>query len=649
MADRLALIIANSDFKDPKWPRLKAPTRDAEALADVLGNPEIGNFDTTLLAINEGVVKIRQKIEWLYDHRKRSDLLLFYYSGHGYRDPYGDLYLLAQDTQTESLSATALSASFVRERLNKSGSRRMVVVLDCCHSGAFAKTGLGDSVGTKDAFAGNGYGRVILTASDAMELSWEGDECLGEDRLSLFTNFLVEGLRTGAADLDGNGKITLDELYEYVHEQVMTSRCAKQTPHKWDQEVKGQIIIASSSVSIAECHPSISPDQGLAPTLQEMWVSLLGQTIRSATGLVPTWCWLACSLVLMIFVVSLFIQRLGARSEFGSTISPTGTLSAAIAQEPAETLTVEPSPSTLPPRPTATSTPMPSATHTSKPSPTHIPDVPLRNASLGDTWTRPADGAVMVYVPSGTFRMGSDDDDVDNALQLCKEYHYNCERSWVEDEQPMHSVTLDEFWLDRTEVTNAQYALCVADGDCEESSYMDDTDFNGDNYPVVGVSWHDANSYCEWAGSRLPTEAEWEYAARGLREHTYPWGDGDPSCGLAQYSDCSGSTVPVGSFPNGASWCGVLDMAGNVWEWVDDWYGKYHSGSQTNPTGPEMGKYRVLRGGSWYDGAGSARAANRYWYVPRAVSSDYGFRCARERTHLRLSDWINRIYRIVFN
>jgi len=175
MADRLALIIANSDFNDPKLCRLKTPGRDAEALAEVLGDSDIGDFDVTLL-VDAEEREIRRKIARLYHRRKRSDLLLLYYSGHGIRDAHGDLYLATRDTEMDIAGATALSASFVREQLDKSASQRKVVVLDCCHSGAFAKAGLGDSVGTEDAFAGSGYGRVILTASDALELSWEGDE-----------------------------------------------------------------------------------------------------------------------------------------------------------------------------------------------------------------------------------------------------------------------------------------------------------------------------------------------------------------------------------------------------------------------------------------------------------------------------------------
>jgi hypothetical protein len=246
MTSRLALIIANSDFDDPKLCRLHKPIQDAEALAEVLDDPDIGDFNVTLL-INEPEPVMRRKIAQLYSRQKRSDLLLLYYSGHGIRDMHGDLYLAAKDTDIDLASATALSASFVREHINKSNSQRKVVVLDCCHSGAFVggKSGLGDSVGTEDAFAGSGYGYVILTASDAVELSWEGDGWLGESKPSVFTNFLVEGLRAGEADLDGDGKIVLDELYDYVYEQILTSGY-KQTPQKWAHGVEGQIVVAQN-------------------------------------------------------------------------------------------------------------------------------------------------------------------------------------------------------------------------------------------------------------------------------------------------------------------------------------------------------------------------------------------------------------------
>jgi formylglycine-generating enzyme required for sulfatase activity len=276
------------------------------------------------------------------------------------------------------------------------------------------------------------------------------------------------------------------------------------------------------------------------------------------------------------------------------------------------------------PTPAAASTPTAtSAPPTDTPGPRTDTPVPASSilpsdASLHDTWTRPADSMEMVYVPGGTFQMGSTDGLAGN-------------------EQPVHAVTLDGFWIDQTEVTNSQYARCFADGICfspsksgssTRDSYYGDSQF--DDYPVLYVSWYDAATYCGWAGGRLPSEAEWEYAARGPDGHIYPWGNDYPDGGLLNYGEFVGDTAQVGSYPDGASWVGAMDMAGNVWEWVNDWYGEYSSEVQTNPKGPETGEERVLRGGSWYGIREWLRAASR-GSVPPVVRTDYyGFRCVVE-------------------
>jgi formylglycine-generating enzyme required for sulfatase activity len=266
---------------------------------------------------------------------------------------------------------------------------------------------------------------------------------------------------------------------------------------------------------------------------------------------------------------------------------------------------------------------------------------PPSGADLGDTWTRPADGMVMVYAPGGEFGMGSDDDDVNYALQLCQQYSEDCTWEQFQDEQPRHTVTLDGFWIDETEVTNAQYQRCVGAGVCEKSRCWEDEELNAPGWPVVCVTWNDAQAYCEWAGGRLPTEAEWEYAARGPEENIYPWGNEfydyklnycDQNCWADERKDASvddgyAFTSPVGNYPEGVSWCGTLDMAGNAWEWVYDWYGPYPAETQVNPTGPETGEQKVLRSGSWDYGPDIVRAANRTQNTPDVHFSDDGFRC----------------------
>ena len=236
--------------------------------------------------------------------------------------------------------------------------------------------------------------------------------------------------------------------------------------------------------------------------------------------------------------------------------------------------------------------------------------------SLGDTWTRPNDEMVMVYVPKGEFEMGSDDERFSG-------------------EQPVHTVGLDAFWIDQTEVTNEQYRRCVQARVCDppvlSTSRTRDTYYGDrayDNYPVILVSWYDAEAYCEWAGARLPTDAEWEYAARGPEGRMYPWGNSEPDCDKANYYLCVGDTSAVGSYPDSASWCGAYDLAWNVMEWVADWHGAYDSGRQMNPTGPASGVLRVVRGRSWYY-ASEQRVPDRNGFNPGVTGDISGFRCAR--------------------
>jgi formylglycine-generating enzyme required for sulfatase activity len=233
----------------------------------------------------------------------------------------------------------------------------------------------------------------------------------------------------------------------------------------------------------------------------------------------------------------------------------------------------------------------------------------------GDRRISAIDGMEQVFVESGLFTMGSSVDDPQaNA-----------------DELPQHEVTLDSFWIDRTEVTNAQYAACIAAGAC--SAPVHSTHFGRpelENHPVFGVSWFEAVAYCAWAGRRLPTEAEWEKAARGADERLYPWGNEAPSSDRLNFDLQHEGTFPVGSFPAGASPYGALDMAGNVWEWTADTYDSayYASSPSDNPPGPpESVNWRVIRGGAWNTAPRAVRAANRFWSFPKRDYFD-GFRCA---------------------
>ncbi len=240
-------------------------------------------------------------------------------------------------------------------------------------------------------------------------------------------------------------------------------------------------------------------------------------------------------------------------------------------------------------------------------TPVPLPGMPQPGATLTRPMTK--DEMVMHYVPAGPFYMGS------------------LEGVGESIERPQHVVTLDAFWIDETEVTRMHYGTCVAAGVCDALPTDDDA-LSGK--PVM-VTWSAAQAYCRWVGGRLPTEAEWEKAARGTDARIYPWGNERPDCSRANHASlegpCSDGPVDAGAHPAGASPYGVLDMAGNVAEWVSDWYDpSYYAVSPgQNPQGPDSGQYRVARGGSWEDFFAYIQAAQRVAYPPEEVA--LGFRC----------------------
>ena len=278
---------------------------------------------------------------------------------------------------------------------------------------------------------------------------------------------------------------------------------------------------------------------------------------------------------------------------------------------------------TFTPSPTSTDTPTITPTPTLTPTPLPLPPA---TAKAKDTWVSPADGMEIVYIPEDHYVIGSLDSDP---------------VAWIV-EKPQHRVDLSGYWMDKTLVTNGMYAKCVQAGSCPakikvnsffRDSYYGNSEF--DDYPVVFVTWDEAQTYCTWAGRRLPTEAEWEVAARGRDERMYPWGNTPPNCSLVNFGAgvakfCTGDTTAVGKYPQGASPYGLLDMAGNVWEWVADWLGpNYLAEPHQDPTGFSNGTLRVTRGGAYYSDAKYVRATFRAGHDPNDPTDYIGFRCAR--------------------
>jgi hypothetical protein len=242
MASRHALLIATETYADPALRSLTAPGGDARELAAVLSDPAIAGFEVTTL-VDEPHHVVGEAIGEFYRGRRRDELTLLYFTGHGVKDDDGSLYLAMANTRRDSLMFTALAAELVDRAMAGCASRQKVLVLDCCYSGAFPAGKLakaGTDVHTLERFQGRG--RAVLTASDATQYSFEGNEVVGSAARSVFTRHLVAGLRDGSADLDGDGDVTVDELYSYVHERVVAEMPRQRPKHQSD--VEGRIVLA---------------------------------------------------------------------------------------------------------------------------------------------------------------------------------------------------------------------------------------------------------------------------------------------------------------------------------------------------------------------------------------------------------------------
>ena len=342
-----------------------------------------------------------------------------------------------------------------------------------------------------------------------------------------------------------------------------------------------------------------------------------------------------CLIMTVLFAVVLVgcntqKQPPASTSDRIDALSPTASLTPAPNRSPEATLT-------KPPR--LTDTPK-LASPTIQPSATVVPTVvETERPTIGSTRISEVDQMEQVYVPAGEFTMGSDDFYARRTTEGARAY----------PELPVNSVFLDGYWIDKYEVTNGQYKLCLEAGACQQlhlsssetrSNYFGNPEFS--NYPVIWVTWYMARAYCEWAGRRLPTEAEWEKAARGTDGRSYPWGNNPLSgeranfCDIncprtianSNYDDGYADTSPVGSYPDGASPYGVMDMSGNVWEWISTLIQPYPYDPNDGREDLDVWGERVWRGGPWSNGIWWMRSTVRYRSSPQYWGVNLGFRCA---------------------
>jgi formylglycine-generating enzyme required for sulfatase activity len=612
-----ALLIGIDQYQDPRIPRLRYAGNDVRAMESVLR--QLGFQTITLL--NEQATK--RNIEAAFDKLNdldRQDRLVVFFSGHGESVPLPkgseEGFLIPHDADRSRLVQTGIPMRDIDRLGERLPPKHILFILDACHAG-FAFVGFRDIEPEQkgDAYYAAATQKPVVQVLTAGET---GQKAMEREGQGVFTRWLVQGLQ-GAADRDGDGIITANELAAWLEPQVTRDARGQQKPVFGRLFGEGQFLFdlpgRGRIASIRPPGPIIREEPRaefgtLALTSKvpgvEVWIGpdRIGETREGR----------------MLVVENLPVGSHRVRAAKSGFKPWERTVPVAANQRTETVIDLDP----LGPRPTI----------------------------------KGEDGAEMVLIPGGEFWMGSTREEVNRVIAECKGAGVPealC-KEWIEAELPRHRVDVDPFYLDKHEVTNAQFERFVRAAGHRTTAEREGWGFayrqqdgkwqwlktDGANWrspsgpgstapadhPVVQVSWEDAVAYCKWAGKRLPTEAEWEKAARGTDGRRYPWGETwDPS--RANGNMTVKTTTPVGSYPTGVSLFGVHDMAGNVSEWVQDWFGPYGSSADRNPTGPSAGQVRVSRGGSWFSGPWVLRSAGRGRSGPSVRGSDLGFRCAQ--------------------
>jgi formylglycine-generating enzyme required for sulfatase activity len=626
---RYALIIASWDYTaDAGLRKLIAPPQDAAALARVLQDAAIGGFEVRTL-LNEPSPKVAEEIEAFFTERQRDDLALLYFSGHGVKDTDGQLYFAMPNTRHDRLRSTAIKAQVVNEMMRGSWARQQVLLLDCCYSGAFARgmTFKADqSLGTQEYFDGRGY--AILTASDALQYAFEGDHVAGQARPSVFTRILTHGLDTGEADLDGDGQITIDELYDYVLDRIR-QETSDQRPRKWALDVEGKIVIARNprppAVEPIPLPPALSQTlEHPLPSVREAVVGDLGQLLRGSN---PGLALSALEALKQLAeddsrrVANAAAALLAAHSQTRHLAEEAQAKNLTLDQIERERLSRDAARAAAD-RMARAKAEAESSREQDDASADQLEAEAMEAEKILAELKKEAEKLAQAKARAAAAQKRKKK--AERQLKRLAGEPVDAIENWVTAPageflygDNKEKRTLPAFQIARYPVTNEQYAEFVEATGQAAPSHWPGGQMPPElaDHPVVNVSWNEAQAFCRWANARLPTEEEWEKAARGTDGRSYPWGDEAPDVTRCNFNKMVGTTTPVGKFsPRGDSPYGCADMAGNVWEWT---------ASQQ-----DFRNY-LLRGGSWVSGARDVRAALRLWSTPDNRGADHGFRCAR--------------------
>ena len=668
---KVALLIGISEY-EPGLAPLPNAVKDVEAMRRVLVNPEMGNFaeaDVTMLK-NPPRQHMEDAIYNLYANRDQDDLVLFYFSGHGVTVESGDFYFstsITRKNQGKLIPTSAVAATNVHSWMNQSKSKRLVVILDCCFSGAFAKGLTAKDSGTIDLqqYLG-GEGRAILTASTSTQYAFESDGL----ELSIYTHYLVEGIEKGAADIDGDGLIAVDELHRYAKSKVQEASPAM-TPEFYPFKDGYRIFLAKSpkddpSLKYRKEFDNIAlEDEGEISVGNRFYLHELQNNLRLSAGEADAIEFevlepyrqrqqklqryeqalsqikqyplsnkdrnglkrLQNILNLRDEDIQPIEQRLLAPKQVEYERQQKETERLRLEQERAENLRRETELQEQRERElsspdiqtqqfefdTATLTPK-SAGFLGMGKKTYEIN---RSRGRAEFFTENLGNGVvleMVAIPGGKFLMGSQDNEPER---------YN-------SESPQHPVTIQPFFIGKFPVTQSQWAAVAALPQVNIDLNSDPSHFKGANRPVERVSWDDAIEFCARLSKktektyRLPSEAEWEYACRAGTTTPFYFGEtittdlanynGDYTYGSGPKGEYRQQTTGVGKFP--ANPFGLFDMHGNIWEWCQDEWHENYNGAPKNGSAwliDNDNHVRLLRGGSWDYNPRNCRSVNRFY------------------------------------
>jgi len=603
--------------------------QDAEALYQFYSTQFQGQIpaDHFQVLINEEAKRgnVLRAIQEVLRRAQPEDLVIIFLAMHGLLDSTGeDLYFMTHDADPNFPEDDGISRDDVAKQLRRSKAQKIVLLLDACHTGAFSSSNSlvalrgANAVDINRLLGAMGQaqpGRAVFSSSSAAEPSREGEQFCGGH--GAFTCALLTGLQ-GEADTNRNGLVELRELYDFTYHAVKTSTEGYQNPVIEGMYDNGlPLAFAKGSVALPQAGIQPSGSGGASSEeLVRLQAQLQGLQKRMNQADAASQ---ASNKVERERLDTERQEAERARAEEERKLAEAqarkesaqkvfAVLEQRLLEEKARLTAILREQNLYPAE--------------KKEKPTLVAKAPFYSAPqrMAKKITG-KDGAPMVLIPEGEFLMGSDQEEDDT-------------------EQPQHRVFLDAFYMDQYEVTTSRYGGFMRTSRREApGSWKIAQQVGNREKPVIKVDWHDANAYCVHYGKRLPTEAEWEKAARGTDGRIYPWGNDAPTRQHANFSQdipddrkYYSELVAVGSREAGKSPYEVHDMAGNVWEWAADWYDEeyYQQSPERNPQGPSSGKFRVVRGGAWNNEPYGIRSALRFLFPPSIPNASIGFRCAQD-------------------